>query len=223
MGPAPSATGKTEKSILTHARHALLLSVTVFGLGIGLQWYAVSPYGYFGMQALIVGIFMVPLMVALPAAPVALVLLPFRTVRRTALIAAVYALTCLAVGIPSIQCHWPIRRGAFVQLAERSQPLVTAIHRFESERGRPPQALDELVSQYLATIPGTGMPAYPDYEYVVDTAAQPSDPERWLLSVETPSGGINFDCFIYLPSQQYPENGYGGRLERIGEWAYVHE
>jgi len=23
--------------------------------------------------------------------------------------------------------------------------------------------------------------------------------------------------------RQYSENGYGGRLERIGEWAYVHE
>ncbi len=207
-----------------HARMALLLSVANFGLFLGLQWYTVSPFGYFGVAVLFFGVFaMFPLMVALPVAPVALMLLPFRTVRRTALIAAVYALTCIAVGIPSIKFHWPIRRAAFVQLAERSQPLVAAIHRFESERGRPPQALDELVPQYLEMIPGTGMPAYPDYEYAVDTAAQPSDPERWILQVATPSRGINFDCFIYLPSQQYPENGYGGWLERIGEWAYVHE
>jgi hypothetical protein len=28
---------------------------------------------------------------------------------------------------------------------------------------------------------------------------------------------------LYLPSGQYPEQGWGGTLERIDDWAYVHE
>jgi hypothetical protein len=35
--------------------------------------------------------------------------------------------------------------------------------------------------------------------------------------------GINFDQLMYFPNQQYPEFGHGGRIERIGAWAYVHE
>lgn len=49
------------------------------------------------------------------------------------------------------------------------------------------------------------------------------DDNPWVLYVYTPSGGINFDKFLYFPLQNYPSNGYGGVLRRIGDWAYVHE
>jgi hypothetical protein len=45
----------------------------------------------------------------------------------------------------------------------------------------------------------------------------------WVLYVDTPRAGINFDQFIYLPLTNYPPRGFGGRLERLGDWAYVHE
>jgi len=41
--------------------------------------------------------------------------------------------------------------------------------------------------------------------------------------IETPSGGFNWDIFIYFPSQNYPEYKYGGFLEKVEDWAYVHE
>jgi len=28
---------------------------------------------------------------------------------------------------------------------------------------------------------------------------------------------------LYFPKKDYPEKGYGGSLERVGDWAYVHE
>ncbi len=49
------------------------------------------------------------------------------------------------------------------------------------------------------------------------------DNNPWVLIVHTPSGGINFDQFMYFPLQNYPESGYGGWLARIRDWAYVHE
>ncbi len=30
---------------------------------------------------------------------------------------------------------------------------------------------------------------------------------------------VNWDMLLYLPSQRYPQDGYGGRLERVGDWA----
>lgn len=46
---------------------------------------------------------------------------------------------------------------------------------------------------------------------------------RWELRIPCPSGGINWDVFFYWPGERYPEHIYGGSVERIGQWAYVHE
>jgi len=46
--------------------------------------------------------------------------------------------------------------------------------------------------------------------------------EPWELRVHCSSGAMNFDTFFYWPSKRYgrAEEGY---IERIGEWAYLHE
>ena len=67
------------------------------------------------------------------------------------------------------------------------------------------------------------MAAYPKFEFVAGQKALDYHENPWVLCVFTPSGGINFDQFMYFPKQNYPETGYGGWLERIGDWAYVHE
>lgn len=45
----------------------------------------------------------------------------------------------------------------------------------------------------------------------------------WELRVNCGSGGLNWDVFFYWPTEDYPENIYGGYVERIGKWAYVYE
>ncbi|MBX3342660.1 MAG: hypothetical protein KF711_13800, partial [Nitrospira sp.] len=65
--------------------------------------------------------------------------------------------------------------------------------------------------------------AYPDYHYYAGTNASRYDTNPWVVVVHTPSGGINFDQFMYFPLQNYPPRGYGGSLARIRDWAYVHE
>ena len=47
--------------------------------------------------------------------------------------------------------------------------------------------------------------------------------DSWSVRVSTSNGFLNWDIFLYLPSQRYPKRGYGGTLERVQEWAYVHE
>ncbi len=110
---------------------------------------------------------------------------------------------------------------AFAELAERSKPLVAAIHAYQQKRGRPPESLSSLVPEYISSVPTTGMGAYPKYEYLMDTTNFHGNP--WVLRVFTPAGGINFDQFLYFPLTNYPATGYGGVLRRIGDWAYVFE
>ncbi len=116
------------------------------------------------------------------------------------------------------------RMTAFQRLGERSMPLVSAVHRFYSENGRPPRVLEELIPNYIERIPPTGMSAYPAYSYVAgEEALRNFDGNPWVIYVGCSLGLLNFDRFLYFPRQNYPEWGYGGSLERLGEWAYVHE
>lgn len=112
---------------------------------------------------------------------------------------------------------------AFAELAERSKPIVLAIRSYETKYGRPPESLQSLVPEFIATVPGTGIPAYPDYRYYTGGQATHYDGNPWILTVFTPSGFINFDQFMYYPRQNYPSHWGGQRLQRVGDWAYVHE
>jgi hypothetical protein len=34
---------------------------------------------------------------------------------------------------------------------------------------------------------------------------------------------LQFDSLVYWPERNYPDFMYGGGVERIGDWVYVHE
>ena len=108
-------------------------------------------------------------------------------------------------------------------MADRSSTLITAIEHYKKEKGNPPKTLAELVPNYLPNIPSTKMGAYPEYEYHTGKEALNYDGNPWVIVIQTPSGGINWDLFMYFPLQNYPKRGYGGSLEKIKNWAYVHE
>ena len=157
------------------------------------------------------------LLLALPA----LVGLGFQ---RTRFVSAVVALSCavhFAAFVSSLQIADRIRMNAFADLAERSKPLVAAIHAYQQKRGHPPESISGLVPEFISSVPLTGMGAYPEYEYLKDTTNFHGNP--WVLRVFTPSVGINFDQFLYFPLTNDPATGYGGVLRRIGDWAYVFE
>jgi hypothetical protein len=109
------------------------------------------------------------------------------------------------------------------QAAASAMPLVRAIQAFERDHGRPPEGLTELVPRYIAAIPSTGMRGYSEWDYVRGPDARAYGDNSWVLRVHTGGPGINFDQLMYFPNQQYPEFGHGGWIERVGEWAYVHE
>jgi hypothetical protein len=116
-----------------------------------------------------------------------------------------------------------VRIRAFEALAIRSEPLVTAIRRYEADHGKPPASLSALTPRYIRTVPSTGMGAYPAYAYRVGDDAAHYQRNPWALEVRCSRGILNWDRFLYLPRGNYPTHGFGGKLERVRDWAYVWE
>jgi hypothetical protein len=192
-------------------------------LGWYLAFSPVRPASIAGMLLISAELVLVyVILAALGVLLVGPVMLLFRPYRRTALICLGMAGLFLLSVVGGLYLRLLIWRDRLERLVTRSEPLVGAIHAFAAQRGRPPESLGELVPDYLGTIPGTGIGTFPEYRYVV------GEPERydgnpWALIVTPPCHPLGFDLFLYFPRQNYPEAGYGGTLERIGTWAYVHE
>ena len=170
------------------------------------------------------GIYLFPLMAAVLATPILLVCLLFQRTRPKSLFLVVLSVLLIACCFGGVRLGYKARMAGMEAFARRSQPLIAAINKYERDHSSPPGTLNDLVPVYLPAVPSTGMMAYPEYDYHVgDEAKGQYRNNRWALSVFTPSGGINFDRMLYFPNQDYPELGYGGSLERIADWAYVHE
>ena len=45
----------------------------------------------------------------------------------------------------------------------------------------------------------------------------------WVLRAPVGTGLMNWDVWLFFPNKDYPSSGYGGWIERIADWAYVHE
>ena len=161
---------------------------------------------------------------AVPAIPLSLIALFYKRLRGDALLVLVLSLVYIPLCIAGIYFGREVRMARMADFAERSQPLIEAIQKYERNQGAPPATLDDLIPDYLSEIPHTGMMAYPEYEYYSGKKSlERYDGNPWVVTVDTPSGGPNWDEMLYFPKQNYPKAGYGGDLERVGDWAYVHE
>lgn len=114
-----------------------------------------------------------------------------------------------------------IRTRAFEAAGENGEPIIAAISGYYSDNGEYPEMLTELVPDYLLEVPWTGLIGYPEFYYF-----KPNDRNLvadYELGIFCGEGILNWDRFFYWPSEQYPDVIYGGGVERIGRWAYVHE
>lgn len=149
-------------------------------------------------------------------------------------------LSCIVFGIAFLvaflfmvkgyDIKWKARREACERISNRGNIIIQAIESYRKQEGKPPDSLEDLIPEYLDKIPGTGIRAYPYFEYKI-----PKDPysnyekklyEEYNAVYEL---RVNFyrilswDCFFYWPSERYPEFIYSGGTEIINKWAYVHE
>jgi len=110
-----------------------------------------------------------------------------------------------------------LRMIAMARAAERAEPLVDAIERFEQAAGRPPESLQVLVPEYLPRIPRR----LPPFEIKVRDRYG----NRWHLEALTGTGMMNWDLLIYFPNDNFPDGiAMGGWIETLGDgWGYLHE
>ncbi|MFK7778753.1 MAG: hypothetical protein QM501_11665 [Gimesia sp.] len=201
----------------------VLLAISAIGLLPFAQWLVTARYGT-SLFTVFLAIYSLLFLAALLAIPVLLVRVCFKRYRdRTLpwLLLSLLYLPCFAAGVYLERNVWVSGWEAFT---ERSQPLIQAIKQFENDYGAPPKELVELVPDYLPAVPDTGIRACPEYHYDSgDIARKQYDGNPWVLRFPTPVFGVGFDEMLYFPKQNYPKHGYGGVLERVGDWAYVHE
>jgi hypothetical protein len=138
----------------------------------------------------------------------------------------VLALFCgLAALILLFRPTWTLRMWFLRGLAARAQPLAAALEDYSQDHGGYPDSLGALVPDYLPRVPGTGMMGDPDFYY------EPAVQGGWLasygagydLSVSCAVGVLDWDSMHYWPTSDYPEQAWGGVIEEIDGWAYVHE
>ena len=204
------------------ATTTLAVSFLINAYFIFANYYAVSENGT-NTHMWLSGLLVLPAIACLLIAPLCLVIAVFKKYRAQSINGFIISAIFFASAFVCIRVGGLVRDHAFHQLAERSQPLVSALEAYQAQEGSLPPSLEALVPKYLADVPNTQMGAYPEYEYYVGQEAMQYDSNPWVLVIQTPSGGINWDMFMYFPLQNYPQSGYGGSLELIGKWAYVHE
>lgn len=188
------------------------------------HWLAVAPYGTGVFLWVGTFVFGNLLFISVLAAPILLFCLMMRSRRKQAVIYLAASILMIVSVAGGLVLGLNVHMAGIRSWAKREQPLILAIHKYESEHSSPPPNLESLIPDYLPAIPATGMAAYPEYRYDTgDETKQDFFGNPWAVSILTPASFLNFDELLYFPKQNYPEVGYGGSLERIGDWAYVHE
>ena len=120
------------------------------------------------------------------------------------------------------------RYKTFLEMIQRSKPLINAIEKYNVDYGTYPDELEDLVPYYIPKVTSTGIPLYPQYaykppdEYSTSRYKSSYKRESYKLWFSCP-GFLNNDRIFYWPSKNYPQQIYGGWVERVGDWAYVHE
>lgn len=200
----------------------LVVSVASGVFVIFSEYDAVAPDGSDALLALAPFLVGLPMLGCVIAIPVSIVYGVSRRCRRQALLVVVCCVIFTGSVIVSMRIGRTIRRDAFEGLAERSASLVNAIKAYSEEYGKPPDTLGQLVPRFLAEGPRTGMASYPKYSYFVGKK-ETFNGNPWVLKVSASTGLLNFDEFLYYPLQNYPACRCGNRVERIRDWAYMHE
>ena len=208
----------TYRTIGVAALRALLVVLLVYGLLLGLHAISLTGNGWRASGA--EWLFGLVLFVALLSMPIAVVCLASPRLRGRAANWVISLVALIVSSFSAARTANAIRMHGFALAAERAAPLVAAIERYERDHGMPPVIFSALVPRYILAIPD----GLPPLELITgDRARQQYRGNEWVLVASVPQGFINFDQFMYFPNGDYPDHGYGGSIERVAGWAYVHE
>ena len=144
------------------------------------------------------------------ASPILAIAAAFKTKFRIYLTTFIIVWLVSWLSVPLAWSLKGIRNPGLKRMAQQAKPLIEAIESFHEKQGRYPEDLSELVPKFLPKIPSTGASGYREFKY--SFANDRSLFQRYELLVRTPTGGINWDVFVFWPEKNYPTNMYGGSL-----------
>lgn len=213
----------------TGFRGHLFVSLAGFGgLGIilslytlGSSYYSVSGYGNWGLPSNELVVWLCLLSMVVMAVAVCGLFIP--RLRCASLAVFIGAGVMMTLTITSLKSADEIRIEGFERLAHEATPLVEAIYAYQEENGRPPKSLDDL---QVSIPPGHSIKGdeLPDFKYIPgELASERFHGNPWVLILETPTGSLKWDRFVYYPLQNYPPLANGGWFEKVGDWGYLHE
>ena len=147
--------------------------------------------------------------------------------KRTAWLLAGQAVLIAATAFGATKSYFHSRDWGARHAADRGNQIVEAINRYQASEGKLPDTLKDLVPRELEWVPNTGMIGYRSFHYFgpVDEAVA-KDEQRLFATYEIRVNlykFLQFDSLVYWPEGNYPDFMYSGWVERIGDWAYVHE
>lgn len=209
------------RPIVLKALFALLGPLLALPLSTALAWS--GPAAAETLLNLIAFPAILVLVLCLPGFMGGLALLFWPRFRRRGLTVACVCAAFVVGTVGGIKMALPIERQGWLRVIARADPLVAAIHSHERRLGTAPEQLEELVPTELAALPTTGLGSSPEFHYRKADGTNRVFGDRWAIRVRPPQVALGFDTLFYVPSETYPERGFGGVIERIDRWAYVHE
>ena len=211
----PGHHGAMMKALAAGAKRGVLLGLVVGGVHSLFSYSAWRPFGVGPFLAL--STYAVVLtMLGSALAPFAAVLgLFFKRLRESATGLLAGSITCLLILLGVSRLLVRVDDAGLHALIQRGKPVVEATLRYEKERGHPPATLQDLVPDYLSSIPSTGSGAFPTWQYT-PRAEQPGG--RWSLSVHLGVIMFDFKDLLFDPEGNYPSYG----TYRVGKWAVVN-
>ena len=172
-------------------------------------------------QELLAGLFA---LVGFLGVPIGVLFSLIRPTRQNWLVVG-HLVLAVAAAMMSVFLYVQLQRLGARKAADRGEVIIHAIRNYEAEVGVLPASLADLVPRELDSIPETGMAGFPSFDYR-ETRTETGESERLFASYELRVNLyklLQFDCLVYWPEGNYPDLMYGGGVERIGAWAYVHE
>lgn len=185
------------------------------------SWYSVQETGDLTLLMVSPLLYFLPVIGSALYLPFLIVMAFFKKTREDSITGILVCLVLLLGFFSQNTIGNTIRNHAFEKLVIRTEEVLIAIELYKLEKGRYPLTLEHLKPRYIFEVPKTKMGAYPEYTYFVGDEASNSYPGNpYILMVETPSGFINFDKFLYLPKQNYSEIIVKHSFTKIGKWVY---
>jgi hypothetical protein len=111
-----------------------------------------------------------------------------------------------------------IQENAMYLVTEHAKPVVAAINAFNARYGHPPNSLKDMVPEFFAAVPGTGIAVWPCYEYA-QLHGKAIDP--WEITVPCFAHAFGGGNLQYRASAIYPADKRGVKVQRINGWIFV--